>query len=120
MVFVQIGLTWLIILINEDVKIHIGFIITAIFSMIIFCGMMYLGAAILAKSKMTKLFIQLIMIAVFLKMLVCLALIVGYKNGYDPQDDSFIWPFLMIYVTTTIYEVIFLDKLGREKQTPAS
>ena len=119
MCLVQGGLTWLITLLNPAVLAHTGFIMTAIISMVIFCGMMYLGASIAAKSKLSKLFIQLIMIAVFLKMLVCLALIVGYKNGYDPADDSFIWPFLMIYVTTTIYEVIFLDSVAREKQTPS-
>ncbi len=120
MCFVQAGSTWLFIWMNEAITSHVGFIITAMVSMVVFCCMMYLGARIIAHSKMTKLFIQLIMIAVFLKMFLCLALIVGYKNGYDPIDDSFIWPFLMIYVTTTIYEVIFLDKVGREKQTPAS
>jgi hypothetical protein len=117
---VQLAFTWLILQINPNIETHAGFIITAMLAMVVFCCMMYLGARITVKSKLTRLFIQLIMIAVFLKMLVCLALIVGYKNGFDPADDSFIWPFLMIYVTTTIYEVIFLDKVGREKQTPAS
>ncbi len=116
----QIALTWLIIQMNEAVAIHLTFIATAMIAMIVFCSMMYLGARIIAKSKLNRLFIQLIMIAVFLKMLICLALIVGYKNGYYPIDDSFIWPFLMIYVTTTIYEVIFLEKVGRDKQTTAS
>lgn len=88
-------------------------------AMAIFCGMMYLGATITARSKQTGRFIQLIMIAVFLKMLVCLALIVGYKKGFDPADDTFIWPFLLIYVTTTIFEVTFLERIGREKQTPS-
>lgn len=120
MCLVQATLTWLIILMNAAVSTHLGFIITAMIAMVVFCCMMYLGARLIAKSKLPKLFIQLIMIAVFLKMLVCLALIVGYKNGYNPIDDSFIWPFLMIYITATVFEVIFLDKVGREKQTPAS
>jgi hypothetical protein len=117
---VQAGLIWVIIQINPAVLTHAGFMMTAMTTMVVFCCMMYLGARIMVKSKLTRLFIQLIMIAVFLKMLVCLALIVGYKNGFDPTDDLFIWPFLMIYITTTIYEVIFLEKVGREKQTPAS
>lgn len=117
---VQVVLTWLIIQLHHGIAAHLGFITTAIIVMMVFCGMMYLGARIIIRSKLTRQFIQLIMIAVFLKMLICLALIVGYKNGYHPPDDSFIWPFLMIYVTTTIYEVIFMDKVGRERQTPAS
>jgi len=68
-----------------------------------------------ARSTLARLYIQLIMIAVFLKMLLCIALIIGYKKGFDPVDHSFIWPFLFIYLTSTIFEVIFLERVGREK-----
>ncbi len=120
MCLVQVILTWLMITMNSAIKAHVGFILTTMIAMVVFCCMMYLGARIIVNNKQSKLFIQLIMIAVFLKMLVCLALIIGYKNGYNPMDDSFIWPFLMVYITTTIYEVIFLDKVARRKQTAAS
>lgn len=110
---------WIICLIQNTVNSHLPFLLASMTAMAIFCGMMYLGATITARSKQTGRFIQLIMIAVFLKMLVCLALIVGYKKGFDPADDTFIWPFLLIYVTTTIFEVTFLERIGREKQTPS-
>ncbi len=101
----------------QAISVHLGFIIVAMLTMIGFCVMMYAAARISADSKLTRLYIQLIMIAVFLKMLVCLALIIGYKKGFDPADNTFVWPFLIIYVTSTIYEVIFLDKVGRQKKT---
>ena len=101
----------------QAISVHLGFIIVAMLTMIGFCVMMYTAARISADSKLTRLYIQLIMIAVFLKMLVCLALIIGYKKGFDPADNTFVWPFLIIYVTSTIYEVIFLDKVGRQKKT---
>jgi hypothetical protein len=88
--------------------------------MVLFCIMMYIAAGVMAKSTMTGLYIQLIIIAVFLKMLVCLTLIIGYTKGFEPADLSFIWPFLLIYISSTIYEVIFLEKIGRQKQTPVS
>jgi hypothetical protein len=88
--------------------------------MVLFCIMMYIVAGVMAKSTMTGLYIQLIIIAVFLKMLVCLTLIIGYTKGFEPADHSFIWPFLLIYISSTIYEVIFLEKIGRQKQTPVS
>ncbi len=100
----------------QAISVHLGFIIVAMLTMIGFCTMMYTAARISADSKLTRLYIQLIMIAVFLKMLVCLALIIGYKKGFDPADNTFVWPFLIIYVTSTIYEVIFLDKVGRQKK----
>jgi len=105
-------LTWSV----QKVSNHLGFIICAMFVMVLFCVMMYVAARIAAGSKLTRLYIQLIMIAVFMKMLVCLALIIGYKKLFAPADNAFLWPFLIIYVSSTIYEVIFLDKVGRQKQ----
>jgi len=94
-VAIQCLLIIILLLIAPALRMHTGFIIVCM---------------------VTRLYIQLIMIAVFLKMLVCLALVVGYKKGYDPADHSFIWPFLIIYVSSTVYEVIFLEKVGRQKK----
>lgn len=115
---IQAAGIWIIYLLQNPVQSHLPFLVVSVTAMVVFCGMMYLGATITASSKQTGRFIQLIMIAVFLKMLVCLALIVGYKKGFEPVDDTFIWPFLMIYITTTVFEVTFLEKIGREQQTP--
>lgn len=115
-VVIQCLLNFILLLIVPLIRTHAGFILICMIIMIGFCIMMYAAARIAADSKLTRLYIQLIMIAVFLKMLVCLALVVGYKKGFDPADDSFIWPFLIIYVTSTVYEVIFLDKVGRQKK----
>ncbi len=102
------------------VRTHSGFILVSMLAMFLFCGMMYVAARVFANSTRPGLYIQLIMIAVFIKMLLCLALIIGYKKGFNPADQSFIWPFLWVYLTTTVYEVIFLEKVGRQKQTPLS
>lgn len=115
-VVIQCLLNFILLLCVPLLRAHTGFIIVCMGTMIGFCIMMYAAARIAADSKLTRLYIQLIMIAVFLKMLVCLALIVGYKKGFDPADHSFIWPFLIIYVSSTIYEVIFLEKVGRQKK----
>ena len=115
-VAIQCLLIFILLLIVPALRTHIGFIVVCMMTMIGFCIMMYAAARIAADSKVTRLYIQLIMIAVFLKMLVCLALVVGYKKGYDPADHSFIWPFLIIYVSSTVYEVIFLEKVGRQKK----
>jgi hypothetical protein len=117
MALVQAILNLILVWSVQAISVHLGFIIVAMLTMIAFCIMMYVAARISADSKLTRLYIQLIMIAVFLKMLVCLALIIGYKKGFDPADNTFVWPFLIIYVTSTIYEVIFLDKVGRQKKT---
>jgi hypothetical protein len=115
-VVIQCLLNLILLLSIPILRTHAGFILVCMIAMIGFCIMMYAAARIAADSKLTRLYIQLIMIAVFLKMLVCLALIVGYKKGFDPADHSFIWPFLIIYVSSTVYEVIFLEKVGRQKK----
>ncbi len=111
----QLAVSLLLVWTITPLKAHIGFIVVTILALLIFCIMMYIAARVLANSKLTRLYIQLIMIAVFLKMLVCLALVVGYKKEFNPVDNSFIWPFLVIYLSSTIYEVIFLEKVGRQK-----
>jgi hypothetical protein len=96
---------------------HSAFIAVTVAAMIFFSILLYGAAKVYAKSSLVRLYVQLIMIAVFLKMLLCLALIIGYKKGFEPDDHYFIWPFLFIYLTSTVYEVVFLEKVGREKHT---
>ena len=116
-VLVQAGLCYLLVISFQPISNHLGFILSTILAMVAFSLMMYVAAQVAADSKLTRLYIQLVMIAVFMKMLVCLALVIGYKKGFDPADNTFVWPFLIIYVTSTIYEVIFLEKVGRQKKT---
>lgn len=116
MVLVQAGLCYLLVISIQPISNHLGFVLSTIFAMVVFSLMMYVAARVAADSKLTRLYIQLVMIAVFMKMLVCLALVIGYKKGFEPADNTFVWPFLIIYVTSTIYEVIFLEKVGRQKK----
>jgi hypothetical protein len=118
-VLVQVGLCYLLAIAFQQISNHVGFMLMAVIALLLFSLFMYLAARVAADSKLTRLYIQLIMIAVFLKMLVCLALIVGYKKGFAPADNAYIWPFLIIYATSTVYEVIFLEKVGRQKKTNA-
>ncbi|MEO5906019.1 MAG: hypothetical protein ABIQ11_04800 [Saprospiraceae bacterium] len=112
----QISICLLLIWSVDHISAHTGFIGTTILAMIFFSIMIYAAAKVYARSTLVRLYIQLIMVAVILKMLLCLALIIGYKRGFDPPDNHFIWPFLVIYLLSTIYEVIFLERVGREKQ----
>jgi hypothetical protein len=116
LLLIQALITYLLIWIFPVIADHLGFIIASMAGLGLFCVMIYAAARIAAASSLARLFIQLVMIAVFLKMLVCLALVIGYKKGFHPTDNTFIWPFLIIYVTSTIYEVIFLEKTGRPKK----
>ncbi len=117
---VQISICLLITWLMIPVRAHAGFMAATIIAMIFFSIMLYGAAKVYAQSTMVSMYIQLIMIAVFLKMLLCLALIIGYKKGFEPSDHSFFWPFIVIYLTSTIYEVIFMERVGREKNISKS
>ena len=112
-ILISLILAWWI----APLKSHIGFIGVTITVMIIFCILLFAAAKVVACSTHSRLYIQLIMLAVFLKMLLCIVLILGYQKGFNPGDNSFIWPFLIVYLVSTVYEVVFLEKVGREKQT---
>ena len=112
---VQIIVSFILITLVPVIRGHAVFIAVSIGSMIFFSLTLYAAAKVYARSSLARLYIQLIMAGVFLKMLLCIALIVGYKKGFDPVDHSFIWPFLIIYITSTIYEVIYMERVGREK-----
>jgi hypothetical protein len=111
-IIISLLLVWWI----TPLKSHIGFTGVAIAVMIIFCILLFAAAKISARSSLSRVYIQLIMLAVFMKMFLCIVLIIGYQKGFHPEDNSFIWPFLAIYLVSTIYEVIFLEKVGHEKQ----
>jgi len=101
-----------------QIQAHTPFLIVSIAAMVAFCISLYTLAARAARQKRGQIFIQVVMVAVFIKMVLCLVLIVGYKKLIQPADSSFLWPFLVIYVAFTIFEVIFMDRLGRYTPTP--
>lgn len=119
-VLIQLAVNLLLLYWISPLRIHLVFILVTILTMLFFCLSLYAAARVVVRSTLTKLFIQLVMIAVFIKILLCLALVLAYKKAFDPVNNSFIWSFLFIYITSTIYEVIFLDKVGRQKNTTSS
>lgn len=116
-VVAQILLNAILLLFLRDLREHLGFIAVSMLTMVLFCLLLYGAARIMARSASPRLFIQLVMIAVFIKLLLCLALVVIYKEAFNPSNLSFVWSFLIIYISTTIYEVVFLEKVGRQKQS---
>lgn len=111
----QLLFNWLLLQWIDTLRAHWGFILASMAAMMLFCITLYAAARVIARSSLTRLYIQLVMIAVFLKLFLCLALIVGYVKAFEPADRTFVWSFLFIYITSTIYEVIFLEKVGRQK-----
>lgn len=105
----------LLALAMPTLRSHADFLIATMASMIVFCVVLFRLAVAAAGRKRGQDFIGVVMAGVFLKMFLCLGLILGYKKLGTPVDNTFLWPFLVIYVGFTIFEVIFMDRLGRQK-----
>ncbi|MEK7254275.1 MAG: hypothetical protein AAB316_05985 [Bacteroidota bacterium] len=74
---------------------------------------MYFLAAKAALSKDKNAFTRLIMLFTFGKLLLTTVLIVAYHRIAKPADNNFIIPFFLIYISYTIFETIFLSRLGK-------
>ena len=109
------GACTLLALVWTAVRAHANFLVITLSSMIAFCIILYRLAAASVRQRRAQNFIGIVMAGVFIKMFLCLGLILGYKKLAAPADSTFLWPFLVIYVAFTIFEVTFMDRLGRQK-----
>jgi hypothetical protein len=76
---------------------------------------MYFPAAKAAISKDKNAFTRLIMMFTFGKLLLTVVLVIGYQKLSRPPDNFFLLPFFLVYIAFTIFETIFLTKLGKIK-----
>ncbi len=79
-----------------------------------FCtGLFYWGKQAV-KSENKHWFGQVFMLATFMKMLLSIVAILIYAVATKPTDVFFVVPFFFIYAIYTIFEVVFMTKIGRE------
>jgi hypothetical protein len=76
--------------------------------------MFYLGSKA-AKSKNKYTFNNIIIGNMILKMFMCVLIVLIYKNIYEVQSRAFLLPFLIIYLSYTIFETYFLTKLAKTR-----
>jgi len=85
----------------------VGFILLSI-------GMYYLSSRA-ANSTDKNLFLQQVMLTTFMKMVLTIAVIIGYHKLAEPESKAYALPFLLIYVIFTIFETSFMMKLSKVK-----
>jgi len=56
---------------------------------------------------------HLIMALVFVKLFCCLLILIVYTKIFSPGNRAFIVPFIIIYLTYTIFEVIIMTKSNK-------
>lgn len=74
---------------------------------------MYFFGLKAARSKNKYTFNNLIIGNMILKMVLCLVIIMVYRQIYTLESRAFIIPFLIIYLSYTIFETYFLTKLAK-------
>ena len=84
----------------------------SVFSLVVFVlftiGIFFLGDKA-SKNKAGNLFLYIIILNVFLKLLGSFALVFLYVEIKSPASRLFIIPFLIIYLVFTIFETYFLS-----------
>lgn len=78
---------------------------------------MYLLSARAAVNSDKNLFLQQVLGTTFMKMLLCIVVIVGYFKLAEPPTKMYAVPFLIIYLIFTIFETYFMMKLSKIKPT---
>ncbi len=72
------------------------------------------------RSKSKYRFIQLMMILILFKMVICIGLVVAHVKINQPDSKLFVLPFLAIYLIFTMFEIYVLEKLARTSDTASS
>jgi len=73
----------------------------------------YFMAAKAAISKDKNTFTRLILALTFAKLVLTLILVIAYQRLAHPGSLFFIIPFFLVYIAYTIFETMYLTKLGK-------
>lgn len=79
----------------------------------LFCWALFYIGLRTTKSTNKNLFGQVFLVATFFKMLLSILVLVVYAIATKPDNLTFVFPFLGIYIIYTTYEVIFMTKLAK-------
>jgi hypothetical membrane protein len=75
----------------------------------------YIMAAKAAISKDKNAFTRLIMVLTFVKLFLTFVLVIAYYWLAKPESLFFLLPFFGVYITYTVFETVYLTKLGKIK-----
>lgn len=82
---------------------------------ILFSAGMYFLSYRAAMSSDKNLFLQQVLITTFMKMGLCIFIIIGYFKLAEPSSKMYAVPFLIVYLIFTIFETYFMMKLSKVK-----
>ncbi|MEO1258119.1 MAG: hypothetical protein AAFZ15_04955 [Bacteroidota bacterium] len=91
----------------------IGFYLISIGFFCLLSLVMFFTSAKAAISKDKNAFTRLIMVFTMAKLFLTVIIVVVYQQIEKPDNVLFILPFFAIYIAYTIFETIFMTKLGK-------
>lgn len=80
----------------------------------------YFAAIRAVNSKSKYRFVQLMMMLILFKMMICVGLVVAHVKINQPDTKLFVLPFLTIYLIFTLFEIYVLEKLARTNHPTSS
>jgi len=112
--FVSLGIIILIFLLNLGPAFQIYQVLSWV-SFIFFLSLsilMYFIGHYAAHSSNKNTFLQIVMASTFLKMFLCVGIVVVYSSIVKPETTLFVVPFLLVYIIFTIFETYVMMKLS--------
>ena len=91
----------------------IGFYLISIGFFFLLSLAMFFTSAKAAVSKDKNSFTRLIMVFTMVKLFLTVIIVVLYQRLAKPENVIFILPFFIIYIAFTVFETIFMTKLGK-------
>ncbi len=89
------------------------FWISQVFFIILSLGS-FIGGKHFVKNPNKNAFFQFMMLLIFTRLASSATLVISYFQITKPTDKMFLLPFFIAYLSYTIFEVVFLSKIGRE------
>ena len=99
----------------EAARPHGKFSVACLLLFMAICIGLYLAGVNAARSTNKYAFTSLISVSVFGKMVLSLAFLLAYKNITHPENTWFVGIFLFCYAVFTVYEVVFMSKLAKQR-----
>ena len=91
----------------------IGFYLISIGFFFLLSLVMFFTSARAALSKDKNAFTRLIMVFTMAKLFLTVIIVIVYQQVVKPEGVLFILPFFIIYIAYTVFETIFMTKLGK-------
>ncbi len=117
LVVLTVSLTVVVLLLQyfSVFRASIGFSLLSIGFFFFLSLLMFYAAAKAAISKDKNAFTRLIMVFSMGKLFLTIIIVILYHRIAQPESISFIIPFFGIYIAYTVFETIFMTKLGKVK-----